>query len=123
MKSRAIVNCHPSRRRVAGDRPHYSCVVYTIFLSSETENTTFAIGRRERKWYFRSTRQKKKIVYAPELKAKVTIFTFYGWTNTFPSYTEKSPTARHRDYRKARCKCASSTARERRCAWDHRKTW
>ena len=32
---------------------------YTSFLSSEAENTTFAIGRRERKWYFRPTRQKE----------------------------------------------------------------
>ena len=31
------------------------------FFSNEAENTTFAIGRRERKWYFRPTRQKKTI--------------------------------------------------------------
>ena len=33
----------------------------------------------------------KKIVFASKLKAKVAFFTLYGWTNTFPPYTEKSP--------------------------------
>ena len=32
---------------------------YTIFFPGETENTTFAIGRREQKWHFRPARQKK----------------------------------------------------------------
>ena len=32
--------------------------VYTIFLSSEDENTTFAIGCREQKWHFRPAKQK-----------------------------------------------------------------
>ena len=32
---------------------------YTIFLSGEAENTTFAVGRQERKWYFWPAKQKK----------------------------------------------------------------
>ena len=31
---------------------------YMIFLPNEAENTTFVIGRRDRKWYFRPPRQK-----------------------------------------------------------------
>ena len=36
---------------------------YTIFLPSGAENTSFEIGRRERKWYFRPARQKATISY------------------------------------------------------------
>ena len=41
---------------------------YTIFLPSEAENTTFAIGRREQKWHFRPARQKKYYYFKYMLK-------------------------------------------------------
>ena len=54
----------------SGDNLHAICsilyflpwCVYTICLPGEAENATFAIERRERKWYFRPARQKKLLV-------------------------------------------------------------
>ena len=39
----------------------FSRGAYTIFLSGEAENATFAIGRREQKWHIQPARQKNAI--------------------------------------------------------------
>ena len=89
-QSRARVNFHPSWRRVAGGGPYYPRVVYTIFLPSEAENTTFVFERRERKWYFRPTRQKNCIRF--QAKGEGGILHIIWMDKYFSSlHGEKSP--------------------------------
>ena len=47
---------------------------YTICLSGEAENTTFAIGRREQKWHFRPARQKNTFHIDWKDQDKIEIF-------------------------------------------------